>query len=105
MEGGRLLFDDAGLPDGVFCDLFAPVSATEHILAHPLVRGVALTGSERAGTAVGAAAGKNLKLTAAFDDAFVECGVRIIRTPGPSGPYLVGVLGAGLSCSCVGLGW
>src|ERR1700722_12071678 len=55
------LFDDAGLPDGVFCNLFAPISATDHILAHPLVRGVALTGSERAGTAVGAAAGKNLK--------------------------------------------
>jgi succinate-semialdehyde dehydrogenase/glutarate-semialdehyde dehydrogenase len=55
------LFDDAGLPEGVFCNLFAPISATEHILAHPLVRGVALTGSERAGTAVGAAAGRNLK--------------------------------------------
>jgi succinate-semialdehyde dehydrogenase / glutarate-semialdehyde dehydrogenase len=55
------LFDDAGLPDGVFNNLFAPISATEHIMAHPLVRGVALTGSERAGTAVGAAAGKNLK--------------------------------------------
>jgi len=55
------LFDDAGLPDGVFNNLFAPISATDHILAHPLVRGVALTGSERAGTAVGAAAGRNLK--------------------------------------------
>jgi succinate-semialdehyde dehydrogenase/glutarate-semialdehyde dehydrogenase len=55
------LFDDASLPDGVFNNLFAPINATGHILAHPLVRGVALTGSERAGTAVGAAAGKNLK--------------------------------------------
>jgi len=55
------LFDDAGLPEGVFTNLFAPIAATEHILAHPLVRGVALTGSERAGKAVGAAAGKNLK--------------------------------------------
>jgi succinate-semialdehyde dehydrogenase/glutarate-semialdehyde dehydrogenase len=55
------LFDDAGLPAGVFTNLFAPISATDHIMAHPLVRGVALTGSERAGTAVGAAAGKNLK--------------------------------------------
>jgi succinate-semialdehyde dehydrogenase/glutarate-semialdehyde dehydrogenase len=55
------LFDDAGLPEGVFTNLFAPISATDHILAHPLVRGVALTGSERAGTAVAAAAGKNLK--------------------------------------------
>jgi succinate-semialdehyde dehydrogenase/glutarate-semialdehyde dehydrogenase len=55
------LFDDAGLPEGVFNNLFAPITATDHILAHPLVRGVALTGSERAGTAVAAAAGKNLK--------------------------------------------
>jgi succinate-semialdehyde dehydrogenase/glutarate-semialdehyde dehydrogenase len=55
------LFDDAGLPDGVFTNLFSPIAATERILAHPLVRGVALTGSERAGAAVGAAAGKNLK--------------------------------------------
>jgi succinate-semialdehyde dehydrogenase/glutarate-semialdehyde dehydrogenase len=55
------LFDDAELPEGVFVNLFAPISATDHILAHPLVRGVALTGSERAGTTIGAAAGKNLK--------------------------------------------
>jgi succinate-semialdehyde dehydrogenase/glutarate-semialdehyde dehydrogenase len=55
------LFDDAGLPDGVFSNLFAPITATDRIMAHPLVRGVALTGSERAGTAVAAAAGRNLK--------------------------------------------
>lgn len=55
------LFDDAGLPEGVFTNLFAPVTATDRILAHPLVRGVALTGSERAGSAVAAAAGRNLK--------------------------------------------
>ncbi len=68
------LFDDAGLPEGVFTNLFAPITATEHILAHPLVRGVALTGSERAGTAVAAAAGKNLKkstLELGGADAFV----------------------------------
>lgn len=68
------LFDDAGLPTGVFTNLFAPTTATEHILAHPLVRGVALTGSERAGTVVGAAAGKNLKkstLELGGSDAFI----------------------------------
>jgi succinate-semialdehyde dehydrogenase / glutarate-semialdehyde dehydrogenase len=68
------LFDDAGLPEGVFTNLFAPITATDHILAHPLVRGVALTGSERAGTAVAAAAGKNLKkstLELGGADAFV----------------------------------
>lgn len=55
------LFNDAGLPDGVFTNLFISTASTEHVLADPLVRGVALTGSERAGTSVGAAAGKNLK--------------------------------------------
>ncbi|EQD29359.1 NAD-dependent succinate aldehyde dehydrogenase, partial [mine drainage metagenome] len=55
------LFNDAGLPDGVFTNLFISIASTDHILADPLVRGVALTGSERAGTIVGAAAGKNLK--------------------------------------------
>jgi succinate-semialdehyde dehydrogenase/glutarate-semialdehyde dehydrogenase len=55
------LFDDAGLPEGVFNNLFAPISATDHIVGHPLIRGVALTGSERAGTDVAAAAGKYLK--------------------------------------------
>jgi succinate-semialdehyde dehydrogenase / glutarate-semialdehyde dehydrogenase len=68
------LFDDAGLPAGVFTSLFAPISATGHILAHPLVRGVALTGSERAGTDVAAAAGRNLKkstLELGGSDAFV----------------------------------
>ncbi|MDA8278644.1 MAG: aldehyde dehydrogenase family protein [Actinomycetota bacterium] len=50
------LFNDAGLPDGVFTNLFISTASTEHVLADPLVRGVALTGSERAGTSVGAAA-------------------------------------------------
>ncbi len=68
------LFDDAGLPEGVFNNLFAPITATDKILAHPLVRGVALTGSERAGSVVAAAAGKNLKkstLELGGADAFV----------------------------------
>jgi succinate-semialdehyde dehydrogenase/glutarate-semialdehyde dehydrogenase len=68
------LFDDAGLPEGVFTNLFAPITATGHIMAHPLIRGVALTGSERAGTDVAAAAGKNLKkstLELGGADAFV----------------------------------
>jgi succinate-semialdehyde dehydrogenase/glutarate-semialdehyde dehydrogenase len=68
------LFDDAGLPAGVFTNLFAPISATGHILAHPLVRGVALTGSERASTDVAAAAARNLKkstLELGGSDAFV----------------------------------
>ncbi len=65
---------DSGLPEGVFINLFAPHEATQHILDDPRVRGVALTGSERAGTAVAQAAGKALKkstLELGGADAFV----------------------------------
>ena len=55
------LFLEAGLPKDVFINLYAPQSATDHILADPRVRGVALTGSERAGGAVAQAAAKYLK--------------------------------------------
>ncbi|GHB56479.1 succinate-semialdehyde dehydrogenase [Psychrosphaera saromensis] len=65
---------DAGLPKGVFQNLYAAHSQTEMIISHPLVRGVALTGSEGAGAIVAAAAGKALKkstLELGGADAFV----------------------------------
>ena len=52
---------DAGLPNGAFKNLYAAHSQIELIINHPLVRGVALTGSEGAGAAVASAAGKALK--------------------------------------------
>ena len=52
---------DAGLPVGVFKNLYAAHSQTEMIINHPLVRGVALTGSEGAGAIIASAAGKALK--------------------------------------------
>ena len=52
---------DAGLPQGAFTNLYAAHSQTEMIINHPLVRGVALTGSEGAGAVVASAAGKALK--------------------------------------------
>lgn len=55
------LMREAGLPDGTFQNLYAAHSQIELILNHPLVRGVALTGSEDAGAAVAAQAGKALK--------------------------------------------
>jgi succinate-semialdehyde dehydrogenase/glutarate-semialdehyde dehydrogenase len=37
------LFEQAGFPQGVFTKLFISASQSEHILAHPHVRGVNLT--------------------------------------------------------------
>jgi succinate-semialdehyde dehydrogenase/glutarate-semialdehyde dehydrogenase len=55
------LFLDAGAPVGVYTNIFAPVEEVERIIANPVVQGVSLTGSERAGAAVGQNAGRNLK--------------------------------------------
>lgn len=55
------LFHRCGLNDGVYINLFIPIEFVEEIIADPRVQGVSLTGSERAGAAVGALAGKNLK--------------------------------------------
>lgn len=65
---------DAGLPKGAFQNLYAAHSQTEMIISHPLVRGVALTGSEGAGAIVASTAGKALKkstLELGGADAFV----------------------------------
>lgn len=55
------LFRDAGFPPGVFATLLIEVEEVPPIIAHPLVRGVTLTGSTRAGRAVAAEAGAHLK--------------------------------------------
>ncbi|MFD1003385.1 NAD-dependent succinate-semialdehyde dehydrogenase [Ohtaekwangia kribbensis] len=55
------IFHEAGIPDGVFQSLLIDNSAVESILEAKIVQGVALTGSEAAGSKVGALAGKNIK--------------------------------------------
>jgi len=55
------LFDESGLPEGVFTNLLIPTEFVESIIEDDRIQGVSLTGSERAGAAVAAAAGKNLK--------------------------------------------
>lgn len=55
------LFQDAGLPDGAYINLFARHADLESVIADPRVQGVSLTGSEKAGAAVGALAGSHLK--------------------------------------------
>ena len=55
------MYKDAGFPDGAYTNIFAVPEQIESVIADPRVRGVSLTGSERAGTAVAQLAGKYLK--------------------------------------------
>jgi succinate-semialdehyde dehydrogenase/glutarate-semialdehyde dehydrogenase len=55
------LFQDAGVPEGVYTNVFLAIPDVEQVIAHPLVQGVTLTGSERAGSSVASLAGKHLK--------------------------------------------
>lgn len=55
------LFTEAVGKAGVFQTLLIEVEQVESVIAHPIVRGVALTGSDRAGASVAALAGKHLK--------------------------------------------
>lgn len=57
----ELFFHDAGFPNGVYTNLFVSSSQSEHIISNLHVKWVNLTGSEWAGSAVGALAGKYLK--------------------------------------------
>ena len=51
----------AGFPEGVFQTLILESKNSEKVIAHPIVQGVTLTGSEQAGSAVAALAGKHIK--------------------------------------------
>ncbi len=51
----------AGVPEDVYVNVFATNDQIATMIADPRVRGISLTGSERAGAAVAEAAGKNLK--------------------------------------------
>jgi succinate-semialdehyde dehydrogenase / glutarate-semialdehyde dehydrogenase len=55
------MYDDVGFPAGAYTNIFATNEQIESVIADSRVRGVSLTGSERAGTAVAQLAGKYLK--------------------------------------------
>ena len=55
------VFTKAGFPENVFQNLIVHHDVTERIMAHDGVQAVSLTGSERAGSAVAAIAGKHIK--------------------------------------------
>jgi succinate-semialdehyde dehydrogenase/glutarate-semialdehyde dehydrogenase len=55
------IYLDAGFPDGAYVNIYATNDQIASVIADPRVRGVSLTGSERAGAAVAEIAGRNLK--------------------------------------------
>ncbi len=55
------IFHEAGFPPDAYINIYATNEQIETVIADPRVRGVSLTGSERAGAAVAEIAGRNLK--------------------------------------------
>ncbi|HEY4558992.1 MAG TPA: aldehyde dehydrogenase family protein, partial [Enteractinococcus sp.] len=55
------MMDEAGIPEGVYQNVFATHDQISQFIAHPHIQGVSLTGSERAGAAIAEQAGKHLK--------------------------------------------
>jgi succinate-semialdehyde dehydrogenase / glutarate-semialdehyde dehydrogenase len=60
-EAIQTMMADAGFPDGAYQTILATNDQIADVIADPRVRGVSLTGSERAGAAVAEIAGRNLK--------------------------------------------
>lgn len=69
------IMTEAGVPEGVYTNLFATHEQVARMIADPRVRGVSLTGSERAGAAIAEMAGRHLK--------------RVVLELGGSDPYIV----------------
>ena len=69
------IFADAGLPAGAYENIFATEEQIEWVIGDPRVRGVSVTGSERAGAAIAEIAGRNLK--------------KVVLELGGSDPFLV----------------
>ncbi len=55
------IYLDAGFPVGAYTNIYATNEQVADIIANPIVQGVSLTGSERAGAAVAEIAGRHLK--------------------------------------------
>src|SRR5262245_35718978 len=74
-EAMAQMFADAGFPDGAYVNIYATNEQIEWVIADPRVRGVSVTGSERAGAAVAEIAGRNLK--------------KVVLEMGGSDPFIV----------------
>jgi succinate-semialdehyde dehydrogenase/glutarate-semialdehyde dehydrogenase len=55
------LFESAGAPPGAYTNIFASIGQVERLIEDDRVRGVTVTGSERAGSLVAERAGRHLK--------------------------------------------
>jgi succinate-semialdehyde dehydrogenase/glutarate-semialdehyde dehydrogenase len=78
-EAIQQMHDDAGFPKGAYQTILADNEQIETVIEDPRVRGVSLTGSERAGAAVAEIAGRNLKkvvLELGGSDPFVLLGAK-----------------------------
>jgi succinate-semialdehyde dehydrogenase/glutarate-semialdehyde dehydrogenase len=67
-------FLKAGFPKGIFQNLAIGHTEVKEVLENPIIRGVSLTGSEKAGAEVASIAGKNIKkslLELGGSDAFI----------------------------------
>jgi succinate-semialdehyde dehydrogenase/glutarate-semialdehyde dehydrogenase len=60
-EALQEIYLEAGFPPGAYNNIYATNGQVEKVIGDPRVRGVSLTGSERAGAAVAEIAGRNLK--------------------------------------------
>ncbi len=58
------VYRDAGFPDGAYVNVYLSNEQAGEVIADPRVRGVSVTGSERAGAAVAEIAGRHLKKVA-----------------------------------------
>ena len=74
-EAMQKLFDEAGFPEGAYENVYATNEQIEWVIADTRVRGVSVTGSERAGAAVAEIAGRNLK--------------KVVLEMGGSDPFIV----------------
>src|SRR5205085_7355118 len=74
-EAMEQVFREAGFPEGAYINVFATNEQIEWVIADPRVRGVSVTGSERAGAAVAEIAGRHLK--------------KVVLEMGGSDPFIV----------------
>jgi succinate-semialdehyde dehydrogenase/glutarate-semialdehyde dehydrogenase len=74
-EAIQKLFAEAGFPEGAYENVYATNEQIEWVISDPRVRGVSVTGSERAGAAVAEIAGRNLK--------------KVVLEMGGSDPFIV----------------